>query len=66
MVFNNNYKIITQFVLSESFLNYNHITIMLQELFDLKKEIAFNLSLLYRESGNFNMANLIMNKYLVI
>ena len=35
-------------------------------VFDLKREVAFNLSLIYRNSGSPLMAQMIMQKYLTV
>ncbi|KAK2171464.1 hypothetical protein NP493_1062g00073 [Ridgeia piscesae] len=37
-----------------------------QEIFDLRKEIAFNLTLIYQQSNSHQLANLIRQQYLVI
>ena len=37
-----------------------------EDSFDLKHEIAFNLSLIYRQSGNHRMANYVLFKHNVV
>ena len=36
------------------------------ESFDLKREAAFNLSLMYKNSGTFDLARMIIDRYIVI
>ena len=37
-----------------------------ETLFDLKHEIAFNISLIYQSSGNHELARMYTEKYIVI
>ena len=40
--------------------------VVCEDSFDLKHEIAFNLSLVYRQSGNHRMANYVLFKHNVV
>ncbi|XP_014674823.1 PREDICTED: general transcription factor 3C polypeptide 3-like isoform X2 [Priapulus caudatus] len=37
-----------------------------QELFDLKRETAFNLSLIYQHSGNNDLARMVLNEHCIV
>jgi general transcription factor 3C polypeptide 3 (transcription factor C subunit 4) len=37
-----------------------------EDIFDLKREIAFNVSLIYQNSGNIQLARYYIEKYIVL
>lgn len=54
------------FEVAVPFTEINSTVFPSQEIFDLSKEIAYNLMLIYLNSGSRDLASLIMQQYLVI